>query len=918
MIFDFLDSVRGEQRFLAPEVVQTSAMDCGPAALKCMLEGFGISASYGRLREACQTDVDGTSINMIEDVAVQLGLEAVQTILPQDHFILPESENLPALVVVRLPNGLTHFVVAWRRHGSFIQIMDPATGRRLVSQKQFLRQLYIHEHAIPADAWRAWAGTDSFCAPLRQRMLNLSLEEAKVERLMETALLDPGWRSLAALDAATRLVSAITLANALLPSEVGPVLEHFFKQAKEPQAPHEASATPSVIPYSYWSVQPPQDNPAAPYLLLRGVVLIQVFGRRAAPSPDDGEAEADPEAPLSPELVAALQEAPTSPFRRLLALLRKDGLLIPAILSVALFVTSLDLIIETALFRGLLDIGANLDLEERVRAVFVLFIFLIGLLFIESPLAATVLRLGRRLESRLRIEFLSKIPRLGDRYFHSRLISDMAQRAYELSQIRTLPTLSVQWVRLIFEILLTSMAVIWINPTSALIAIFASIFAIAFSLITQPFLVEQDLVMRTHVGALSRFYLDALLGLIPIRTHGAERAVRRQQETLLVEWAEASNRFYRVNVIINTISALISVGFTIWIVFDYMSKADNLSGVILLFYWTLRLPVLGRALAQAAQQLPMQRNRVLRLLEPLGAPDEMQLTDAITTSLPFVPKESAPKRAVAIEMQNLSVQAGGHKILENITLSIKAGTHIAIVGPSGAGKSSLVGILLGWHRAATGQILIDGQPLTGKRLLDLRRQIAWVDPTVQLWNRSMLDNLEYGAAEEDPELVNSIIRQADLISVLEKIPRGLQTQLGESGGLLSGGEGQRVRLGRAMHRQNVGLVILDEAFRGLDRDKRRHLLAQARQFWQDATLIFISHDVEQTQDFERVLVIEKGQIVEDDAPSALIAQPNSRYRSLLLAEEAVRRGLWESTEWTHLWLNNGRLSEKKEEGEGRQ
>ena len=64
------------QRFLAPEVVQTSAMDCGPAALKSILEGFNIPVSYGRLREACQTDVDGTSINTIEDLAVQLGLRA--------------------------------------------------------------------------------------------------------------------------------------------------------------------------------------------------------------------------------------------------------------------------------------------------------------------------------------------------------------------------------------------------------------------------------------------------------------------------------------------------------------------------------------------------------------------------------------------------------------------------------------------------------------------------------------------------------------------------------------------------------------------------------------------------------------------------------------------------------------------------
>src|SRR5919198_4863333 len=95
------------RRLLVPEVVQTSAMDCGPAALKCLLEGFGIAVSYGRLREACQTDVDGTSIDTLEDVAVQLGLIAEQIMLPVDHVLLPEARVLPAIVVVRLPSGVT-------------------------------------------------------------------------------------------------------------------------------------------------------------------------------------------------------------------------------------------------------------------------------------------------------------------------------------------------------------------------------------------------------------------------------------------------------------------------------------------------------------------------------------------------------------------------------------------------------------------------------------------------------------------------------------------------------------------------------------------------------------------------------------------------------------------------------------------
>ncbi|HEX9441675.1 MAG TPA: cysteine peptidase family C39 domain-containing protein, partial [Roseiflexaceae bacterium] len=125
-----MKAARARRRLLVPEVVQTSAMDCGPAALTALLQGHGLNASYGRLREACQTDVDGTSIDTLEQVAVQLGLEAEQIMLPVDHLLLDEAEALPALLVVRLPDGLTHFIVAWRRHGSLVQCMDPAQGRR--------------------------------------------------------------------------------------------------------------------------------------------------------------------------------------------------------------------------------------------------------------------------------------------------------------------------------------------------------------------------------------------------------------------------------------------------------------------------------------------------------------------------------------------------------------------------------------------------------------------------------------------------------------------------------------------------------------------------------------------------------------------------------------------------------------------
>lgn len=116
------------RRRLVPEVIQTSAMDCGPACLAALLAGHGAAVSYERLREACQTDVDGTSIDTIEQAAVALGLAAEQILVPVDHVLLAEAEALPALAVTRQPDGGNHFIVLWSQLGGRVQVMDPAVA----------------------------------------------------------------------------------------------------------------------------------------------------------------------------------------------------------------------------------------------------------------------------------------------------------------------------------------------------------------------------------------------------------------------------------------------------------------------------------------------------------------------------------------------------------------------------------------------------------------------------------------------------------------------------------------------------------------------------------------------------------------------------------------------------------------------
>jgi len=924
------DSVRAEQRFFAPEVIQTSAMDCGPAALKCLLEGFGIPVSYGRLREVCQTDVDGTSIDTLEDVAQQLGLAAEQLLAPVDHLLTPSSHLLPALVVVRLPDGAPHFVIVWRVVGPFVQIMDPATGRRWVRRRHFLRDIYRHALPFPATEWRTWAGDPGFCAPVRQRLERLHLPTATINQLLTTALADPHWYALAVLDAATRFVETLTASGGVTRgAEATQLLTTLLAQV----GGDERRAT-ALIPSPFWFVQRllapgSQGTSTDEQLLLRGAVLIRVRGRRlptqsAATDPMSSMPPAESgRLRLSPAMVAALTERPSRPEWEVLRVLGADGWLTPTVLLGATTVAAVSVTLEALLLRGLLNLAEPFALASAHTVFFGISLFTVLLLCLESPITETILRMGRRLELRLRMTLLQKLPRLGDQYFRSRLISDLATRAHGLHHLHALPDLAQRTLRLAIQLLLTAGGIIWLYPASAPLALLATGTAIAMAGLTQPLLAERDMRVRTHGGGLSRFYLDALLGLTPIRTHSAARAVRREHEMRLTAWARAQLDFQSLQRVIQLLVALLGLGFAIAIVLNFLATGGEASGVLLLLYWALALPTLGQSLVNTIQQYPLQRNHLIRLLEPLGAPDEDETVQAEEQSTADL-APSAPAPGVAIQMAQITVRAGDQIILADLDLTVAAGEHVAIVGASGAGKSTLVGLLLGWQRPVAGTLTIDGLPLTGDRLAALRQQTAWVDPAVQLWNRTLLENLAYGlpphdrngpAAGQDARGMDAepnwaaVWDAANLYPVLDLLPGGLHAPLGESGGLVSGGEGQRVRLGRALLRPQVRLAILDEPFRGLDRQQRHQLLRNARHHWRHATLLCATHDIGMTQDFDRVLVIAHGRLVEAGSPAALAAQPDSHYRALLEAEAAVQHTLWGGTSWRRLWLAEGNLAE---------
>ena len=871
------------RHLFAPEVVQTSALDCGPAALKSLLSGFGVRASYSGLREACQTALDGTSIDTIELVANTLGLEAEQLLLPVDHLLIPEVNALPAIVVVTLPNGLSHFVVIWRRHGSFLQLMDPAVGRRWVRAEEFSREIYRHRLQVPASGWRDFAGSDDFRCALSCRLKAVRIGRKAAGELIAKAAEDHGWQSFAALDAACRALAAIQIAQPQSPAEAERVLRSLASQ-------------PQSIPAAYWSVRlaeqstpgsvsPLDAEPEEDQLWMQGAVLVRALRKRARPAQQSIPSE---------ELASAAAEASPSAFLQAFRFLRGCGVLTPAYLGLAVAAAAAGMFVEALLFRGLFDFASQLHIPgQRIAAVAALALFSLIVFLLEVFTFTGTTRLGRRLEIAFRMAFLRKVPLLPDRYFQSRLQSDMGERSHAAYRLRNVPPLFRGLLSSVLELLATAAGVLWLEPATGPFVLFAVAAALLPALFGRALLNESDLRVRTHAGALTRFYLDAMMGLSAVRAHGAEDNLRRAHAGLLEKWTAAALRLQRTVVTFESIQVTAIFGAIAFMFLAHPLQGPNAGRLLLVAYWALNLPVCGQRIGLLARQLPSYRSLILRLCDPIDSAEE--------TSLPAAPLTTAP----AIQFLKVSAEAGGHTILSEIDLEIEAGSHVAVVGASGAGKSSLIGMLLGWLPPREGKISIGGAPLNPAQV---RQSAAWVDPAIQIWNRSLYANLTFGTAsnaEESGEAVDA----AHLRTVLQELPDGLQTLLGEGGGRLSGGEGQRVRLARAILRKDAALVLLDEPFRGLDRELREQLLTEARHRWINSTLLCVTHDLAETRTFDRVLVFEGGRIVEQGSPAELLKSADSRYWRMLESEENLRDGLWNPRHWRRIKIQSGRITE---------
>jgi ATP-binding cassette, subfamily B, bacterial MsbA len=231
-----------------------------------------------------------------------------------------------------------------------------------------------------------------------------------------------------------------------------------------------------------------------------------------------------------------------------------------------------------------------------------------------------------------------------------------------------------------------------------------------------------------------------------------------------------------------------------------------------------------------------------------------------------------------IRYEGVTFTYGNEPVLKNVDLDVAPGEIVALVGGSGAGKSTLVNLLPRFYDVSEGRITVDGIDIRDTKLLSLRRLLGFVTQEVILFNDTVRNNIAYGRSDVDEQLVIDAARAANAHEFITNLPQGYDTTVGESGVLLSGGQRQRLAIARALFK-DPPILVLDEATSALDTESERLVQQALNNLMRGRTTLVIAHRLSTIRSAHKIVVLDKGRIVEAGTHEELLSR-RGVYRKL--------------------------------------
>ncbi len=382
--------------------------------------------------------------------------------------------------------------------------------------------------------------------------------------------------------------------------------------------------------------------------------------------------------------------------------------------------------------------------------------------------------------------------------------------------------------------------------------------------------------------ALSRA-VDSLLNYETVKYFGAEARERDRYAHAAGSYAEAAIKSENSLGLLNITQALImnllmggAMAFTIW----GWSRGELTTGDLVLVNTYLMqlfrpLDMLGWVYRTIRQGL-IDMAAMFRLID-----SEVEVEDA-----PGAPALVVRRPTVAFENVRFGYEPE-REILHGLSFEVPAGSQVALVGPSGAGKSTIARLLFRFYDPNSGRILIDGQDIRNVTQISLRANIGIVPQDSVLFNETIGYNIGYGREESSHERIVEAARSAAILPFIEYLPDGFETEVGERGLKLSGGEKQRVAIARTLVK-DPPILVLDEATSALDSRTEQDILGTLRRISEHRTTLAIAHRLSTIADADRILVLDQGRLAESGTHQALL-RADGLYRDMWMRQQAERQ-----------------------------
>jgi len=274
---------------------------------------------------------------------------------------------------------------------------------------------------------------------------------------------------------------------------------------------------------------------------------------------------------------------------------------------------------------------------------------------------------------------------------------------------------------------------------------------------------------------------------------------------------------------------------------------------------------------------------VNRMLKAIGASERlMDIQEEPTEPVSLAAPQQTLRIDGAVRFENVSFHYSTRAdipVLQNVDFSVRPGERVALVGPSGAGKSTIASLALRFYDPVTGRVLIDGKDAREYDLTALRDRMAIVPQEVLLFGGTIRENIAYGKPGASQDTIKAAALKANAHDFIASFPQGYDTVVGERGIQLSGGQRQRIAIARAVLK-DPAILILDEATSALDSESERLVQDALDQLMQGRTSIVIAHRLSTVRNADRILVLDKGVVLESGTHDELIADANGLYHSL--------------------------------------